>query len=146
MRQGTSFSLVAAAAILATAVSIPIGAGGCGGNCSRKPSSVQLVFPGDAPPDVVTSLTTSGACGPAPAGICQSSNTSLQCDAALPVAWSIEVPTVSAGTCNIHVALNDGRVFDTTVTVKHSSDCGGFDFVDYPVMVTFGGANAGAGD
>jgi hypothetical protein len=93
----------------------------------------------------VTAFTASGACGPAPAlsSFCQ---TLLDCDADLNSTWAINIPTVSAGACVLHVALNDGRVFDTTVQVHYSSDCGGGTFVDSDVYVSFGGGDGGSSD
>jgi hypothetical protein len=105
-----------------------------------------VVFPGTTPPDDLTTFTATGACGPAPAAICNASNAALQCDAALPSTWTVDLPTISSGACQIHIVLKTGQVYDTSVTVKHSSDCGGFNFVDYPVSVNFMSGDAGSDD
>jgi hypothetical protein len=146
MRQQSLASCLATA-IVATTTCTWLGAQvACGGNCSHKPSTVQVVFPGTVPPDDVITFTASGACGPAPLAICQASNASLECDAAMPNAWTVDLPTLSAGECIIHIGLKNGQVFDASVTVKHSSDCGGFDFVDSPVIVSFLSGDAGSSD
>jgi hypothetical protein len=91
----------------------------------------------------VTAFTASGACGPAPA-VSSFCKTMLDCDAG--GIWPVHIPTNGGGACMIHIALNDGRAFDTTEQVHYSSDCGGHTYVDYSVYATFGGGDGGSGD
>jgi hypothetical protein len=134
--------LETAALVSSTACLLLGGVPACG-NCTRAESTVQVVFNASIVPDEVTSLVATGACGPAPA-VC-TSGPGVACDAAMPGVWGVSVPTVSAGTCQIHVSLADGEVFDGTVMVKNGS-CGGYFPVDV-VSVPFGAGNdAGAGD
>jgi hypothetical protein len=134
-------------ALLGIAVcTLLVGPSACGGNCSHKDSTVAVVFPGSvAPADIATFLAT-GACGPAP-GAGGGAGGSAPDGTATQDEWGLSVPTLAAGTCMIHVGLTNGQIFATDVTVKSSSDCGGFTFVDAPVYVTFAsGSEAGAGD
>ena len=127
--------LASSALVAATTGAMLIGPSACG-NCSRKDSSVVVSFPGSIAPGELATLTATGACGPAPAPNASAGGTPSD-DAATPTGWGVAIPTLSAGSCKIHVVLTNGQVFDTDVTVKYSSDCGGFTFVDSPVNVTF---------
>jgi hypothetical protein len=125
------------AALLGTSV-------GCiGGNCSKKPPDVQVVFPGSTPPSAIASFTATGACGPAPASICPASSAAPQCDAALAGPWAVQVPLVGSGACVLHVVLDDGRIYDDSVMVKYASDCGGGYFVDSDAVFVFTSGDAG---
>jgi hypothetical protein len=133
-----------AAATLSTLVGLSFGC--IGGNCSKKPPEVSVEFAGGFTPDDVAVFTASGACGPAPS-VCKDPARDA-CDAAgaPPYYWSAVVPAVAAGACAIHVQLKHGEVFDDSVTVKYSSDCGGGYFVDYGVIVRFASFDGGATD
>jgi hypothetical protein len=127
------------------AVSAAMGAStSCTGECDCQGSGVDVIFRGPSPDDVAT-FTASSACGPIPTPLCDPKLCNGAAVEQRHVEWQVLLDSSTAGTCQIHVVLKDGQVFDDTVAITQGTGCCQGFFADHEVVFTAGSTLGDAG-
>jgi hypothetical protein len=117
-------SFLAVLVSLTASSTLIVGTSGCvGGGCNCSSGDVTVNFATGITSAEVASVTTKtpSVCGPVPSTLCDPNLITCSAASQKTDGFSLDVPSIAAGTCSLEVTLKDGTVFNESVHVSDSS-------------------------